>query len=72
MNLHEFVVNLGASDNLLLVGSYADCDNYTRALKEREANAEIYSVNWVLRKTVFLMLVQSEERVGVDGEGQMR
>lgn len=69
MNLHEFVVNLGASDNLLVVGSYADCDNYTRVLKEREANAEMYSANWVLRKTVFLMLVQSEERVGVDGEG---
>lgn len=69
MNLHEFVVNLGASDNLLVVGSYADCDNYTRVLKEREANVEMYSANWVLRKTVFLMLVQSEERVGVDGEG---
>ena len=45
MNLHEFVVNLGASDNLLLAGSYADCDNYTRVLKEREANAEMYSAN---------------------------
>lgn len=30
MILPEFMVNLGASDNPLLVGSYAECDNYTR------------------------------------------
>lgn len=30
MILPEFMVNLGASENLLLVSCYTGCDNYTR------------------------------------------
>ena len=48
MNWHELMVNLGASDNLLLVGSYADCGNYTFVLKERLI-LERYSVTCILK-----------------------
>lgn len=54
------MVNLGASDNFLLVGSCAECDDYT-GVRRGGANAEMYSVIRILRKTVFFMWVQSEK-----------